>query len=142
MSEAASPAKMPRDVRLDHIGFVDELQKQFANPLKTKVKADFAGKSIERASGDCFDGLVVTGTRLTVDPEKFLRLFERKAITRAQFVAAISVGRDAAIDCVSREDLAKISTEAPTTPSLRVGRIKGVEINLVDAVRSIAAAIG
>lgn len=47
-----SQSTLPRDARLDQIGFVGELQKHHADDLKSAVKARMSGDSIDRATGD------------------------------------------------------------------------------------------
>jgi len=135
------PATSPFDPRVDQLGFVAELQKQFADDLKTVVKTDMLGADEDRRRGESFEAVLVQGTTQTVNPERWVKLYETGRITRAQFMAALSVRRDHALDALGRDELAKISFQTTNTPALRVSRIKGVQVSLVDAVRSLAAAV-
>ena len=132
---------MNRDVRIDQLGFVAELDKSFADPLRDKVKEDLIAKSIERAAGDSFEGLIVKSDSYTVDAAKFLDLYEAGFISRAQLISAIKVNRTPAQQFLSLEKLASISLVTPATPQLRVSRIKGVEVKLITAVERIAKAV-
>jgi len=77
-----------------------------------------------------------------IDPVKWFRLFEAGKISRAAFLECLSVQREAAKEYLSVREIDRISTAAPQpTLSLKVTRKKGVEILLVDAVRSISQAI-
>jgi hypothetical protein len=133
---------LPRDVRVDHLGFVGELADEFAKPLRDRVKTDLEERGTPRVSGDAFQGLLVMVRSSWIDADKFLRLYERKKMSRAQFLAAISVKKEPALQVLSGQDLAAITSEGNATPSLRVTRIKGVEVSLIEAVKTIAAAVG
>jgi hypothetical protein len=133
---------LPRDVRVDHLGLVGELVRQFAEPLKARVKASMDERETDRVEGDRFEALLVAGGVVqTIDPAKFLRLYERKLITRAQLLSALRVSADPAGEFLSRADIEKISEFKPSAAQLRVKRKAGVEVGLVEAVRSLAAAV-
>lgn len=128
-----------RDVRVDRIGLVDEVVRQFRAPLAEQVKADM-GEG-DRVSGDLFGALLVCGIATDVDPEKFFKAFEAGKMTRAQFLSAIKVSTSRAREILSEKDLARISETRPTSPALRVSRLDGVQVELVDAIREISAAV-
>ncbi len=128
---------LPRDVRIDQIGFVGELQKHHADGLKTKLKVRMLDESIERIAGDFFEGLIVLGRVGTVDPKKFYRLIKSGRITEAQFVEAVSINRAAAQKLLPEKDLDRLTDYVDAAPALRVARIKGVELSLVDALAAI-----
>jgi hypothetical protein len=131
-----------RDVRVDHLGFVNELTKHFADPLKQQIKLRMNERKLDLAEGDFFEGLLVRGESSSIDPAKYLKLFEKGRITRADFLSALSIKRTAATVFLSEKEVDAISDATPATPQLRVSRRKGVEIKLVDAVRGLADAIG
>lgn len=143
MSEAAnSVAETPiRDIRVDAIGFVNELVAHFANELKTKVKSGMMEKGAERAEGDAFDALLVAGEISTVDPAKFLRKYEKGEISKKDFLSAISVARGKAEEFMAPRDLDLISDTKASSPSLRVTRKKGVNPTLVESVKAVGAAV-
>ena len=77
MSEATTE-KLPRDVRVDDIGYCGELTKRHADTLKTKVKIGMLERGHERVAGDAFEGLLVSGAQVgTIDPAKWFKLYER-----------------------------------------------------------------
>lgn len=137
MSETATAA-VPRDVRVDQIGFVNELVSQHANNLKTALKVRMDNDSIERVRGDVFEGLLVSTFVSTVPPAKLLALYEKDKITRAQFLSALSVRKEPLEAFLSGDEIRRISETTPGNPQLRVNRIKGVELKLVDAVKGLS----
>jgi|SRR5665213_83439 len=127
--------------RVDQLGFAAEIQKRFAEPLKEKVKEELATRAEDRVAGERFEALLVRANTHWVNPEKFLSLYESGKLTRDQFIAAVKVQRDAALNSMGRADLDEISTATPSTPALRVTQIKGAPlIELADAVAAIATA--
>jgi len=140
---SGEPVEVVRNVGLDHIGFVEELDRRFVRPLRDKVKAALTAKGAVRGAGDYFTGLIAGVGKSTgrIDPEKFLRLYEKKKISRAQLVAAIRVGNEAASECLSQAEIDKISDFTPATPRLCVERIKTVELPLVNCVKGLGEII-
>lgn len=142
MSEVTS---LPRDVRVDHIGFCNELASKLANDLKSAVKVRMAGEEIDRVRGDYFEGQLVQSTVSTVDPAKLLAMYAKEKITRAQMLSALTVKKEPLAEFLTGAQIDAISESGPGTPQLRITRIKGVELKLVDAVKglgeSIAAAV-
>lgn len=130
-----------REKQIDIIGFVGELQKHLAEPLKDRVKHTMGLKGADRAEADYFSALLVQGTIRTIDPSKFLQLYERGKLTRAQFVLALRINREAAAESLSGEEIDRISEQSPATPALRVTRIKGVDLSLAESVKQIAAQV-
>jgi hypothetical protein len=131
-------AAIPRDIRVDQIGFVAELQKLYADHLKTLVKDRMGRESIARVEGDFYEGLLISGGSVSVaDPAKFLRLYESKRITRKEFLSALAVRNEPAKQFLSLDELDAISERQPASPALRVSKKKQVEVKLVDAVKSI-----
>lgn len=133
-------APTPRDVRVDQIGFANELKKHFIDDLKTSVKTRMMTTGTDRCQGDFFEALLADGMRSTIDPVRFFKLFQQKKITKKQFLSAISVGSDAAKAFLSLAAVAEISSSVPVQ-SLTVTRKKDVQIELVDAVSTLGAAI-
>lgn len=131
-----------RDARVDHVGFCNELVKHFAEPTKVAVKNRLLERELDLAEGDFFEGLLIRTCSSVIDPGKLLRLFEKRQITREQFVSAISVRREAAKDFLPGIELAEISEEMPAIASLRITRRKGVEVKLADALRGLGEVIG
>jgi hypothetical protein len=133
-----SETPIPRDKRVDQIGFVKEADEKHAKLLKGDVKLSMINKDQQRVAGDFFEGQLVTFVPATVNPAKFLKLFEQEKITRAQFLAAVSVNTGPCEKFLSGDQLAKISDLGERVTQLRVGRIKGVECKLVDAIAGLA----
>lgn len=78
----AEERKTARNVRVDQIGFVNELVKHYADDLKSSVKVRMLENGVEVAEGDFFSGLLVGRSATVIDPAKFLKLLEKEEITR------------------------------------------------------------
>jgi hypothetical protein len=141
MLDAESPAAVVRDVRVDRIGFVNELVKNYADALKTGVKVAMLDKSAERAAGDYFDALLVQGSTRTIDPKDLYKLLKSGAINEKQFCSAVTVKLDACGEFLSRDQIARLADERPSSPQLRITRKKGVSIGLVEAIKAVSDAI-
>jgi hypothetical protein len=137
MLTSATESPVSQDQRIDQVGFVDELVKKYRDPLQKSIKARQIERDAKRATGLYFESLLVGYTPSTTSPEKLFRLLQREKITRAQFLSAISVKRDAALEFLSRDQLAEISEEGEPINKLNIVRIKGAELALVDAVKGL-----
>ena len=138
MSEAAAPA---RDFRIDQIGFAGELQKRHVDNLKSAVKVRMTGEGLDLVAGDFFEGRLVATETGVVDPAKLLNLWAKDKITRAQLLSALSVRKEPLAEFLSRGEIEAMSTTAAGSPQLRVTRIKGVELKLVDAVKGLGESL-
>lgn len=137
-------ATIPRDGRLDEIGVVKELARHFDKEVIPAVKGRMAERGQELAEADVFQGLLATGTTETIDPDKFLALFEAGTLTREQFVQCISVRKGSREDpgasrYLSGAQISAISRKTKNTPALTVTRIKGVEAKLLETVEQLGA---
>lgn len=139
MSDANQTPIVPdRDVRVDQIGFVNELQTKYVDPIKKAVKARMLERASQLAAGDFFEGKLVTGGVVgTLDPRKVFRLVKNGKLTESQFLDCVKVERGKLEEFVSGKDLDRMSEFLPATPQLRVTRIKGVEVTLVDAIKAL-----
>jgi hypothetical protein len=135
-------AALPRDVRVDPMGFIAELQKRHGDNLKTKVKVRMLNDEIDRVAGDFFEGLLVQGQTRTVDPKKMLAKFKAGEVSEKDLLSCLSVRREAALEFMSERELDAISTIGSAQPALRVTRKKGVELELVKAVNGLGESIG
>lgn len=135
-------AELRRDVRVDQIGFCNELEKRYAKTLIASVKLKMAADVVEKVQGDYFEGLLVRAMERTVDPANLLKLLTQKKITVAQFLSAITVQIKPCTAFLSGDQINAMSDSAPATPKLLITRKKGVEILLVDVVKGLGAAIG
>ena len=134
-------AKIPFDKRIDQIGMAAELQKNFADALKSSVKVTMLEKSAERAEGDFFDAVITTSTSRSIDPEDLFRLLKQEKITSKQFLSALKVNVDKCEEFLSRVDVEKLATRGAPTTTLRISRKKGVTVALVDCLKAIGSAI-
>jgi hypothetical protein len=137
MPDDLPPAR--RDVRVDRIGFAKELDRQYVDDLKDAVKA--AHPVGTRLEGDYFEATVAGTSSTEVAPSGWLRLYEAKAIDRAQFLAGIKVSTTVAKDTLSQRDYKRLATTTEGSPRLNVTRRKGVEVALVDALKGLGTAI-
>ena len=126
--------RIGRDVRVDAIGFVGELDRQVAKDLRTQVKLRMDVDGLERVTGDYFAGLLVSASSSEVDAEKWLAAWEAGRITRRQFVDAIAVGKTEAKRALGDDAVARITTAKPPTLKLNIERIQGPEPSLSDAL--------
>ena len=139
MSAQTLERAVGNDRRVDQIGYVAELVKQFADPAKAALKLRMAQREIDLAEGSKFQALLVAGVSIgVVDPARLLKLYESKQITRQQFLSAITVRNEPCRQFLSRDAIDAISAQKPAEPRLTVSRRKGVEISLVEAVRELA----
>lgn len=130
-----------RDVRIDTLGFVGELQKQLADDLKTEVKIAMSTKGAYRAEGDHFEAVLAPRPTHVADAAKWMSLYEDGKITRRQFLAAVRVSNESALEAISGEQLAKISRTIEGAPALCVKRIKGVEPSLLKAIEQLSTIV-
>lgn len=132
--EAERPAQ--RDIRIDRIIFVKELIDKYQKPLIDQVKEGrFDG---DRVEGDYAEGLIVETESTVIDIPGFIKLWKKKVISDDQFERAISVSPTEAQKILSENDLKKISTKKPGSKVLRPTRKKGVQMELIDAVKSLS----
>lgn len=133
--------KTCRDTRVDHIGFVKELDKHFASPINDVVKAKLGSEGIDLAVGDFFQGLYLPGYRRMIDPDRFLRLYDKGKITRAQLVSVMTINRKTASEFLSGNALDDLSVPLPDAPSLTITRKKNVELPLVEVIKALGPLI-
>jgi hypothetical protein len=138
IEEAPAPERR-RDVRVDQIGFVNELMKRFADPLKDKVKADQADKVV--LEGDFFEGAITSSTDTEISASGWFRLYESKVIDRAQFVDGLKVSTTVAKRVLDEKTLNRLSKQSPGPRKLTITRKKTVELGLVTAVRNLGDTI-
>ena len=132
---------IPRDVRVDQLGFASELQKQHVDNLKSAVKVRMDGEGLTRVEGDYFEGLLVPQDVTSIDPAKLLALYAKDKITRAQLLSCLSVKKEPLAVFLTGGQIAAMSETKPGTPQLRVTRKKGVEVKLVDALKKLGDSI-
>jgi hypothetical protein len=130
--------KVPRDIRVEQLGFVNELYDQFFKPLNDEVKKSMIAKGQELVRADFFEGKIVQATPTFVDNDLLLRLYDAGKLTRKELLTLIGAKVEPCRKFFSAKDLAKISVKGTLTNKLCVERIDGVEVALVDAVRALA----
>jgi hypothetical protein len=131
--------KPRRDVRIDQIGFANELVKHYVDPLKDAVKsAHEAGTSLE---GDFFTARIDAADKTTVDARRWFKLFSDGEMTRDQFLDAITVSTTDARRVLGEKAFEKASTTVAAGDRLTVTRKKGAEIGLVQAVNTLSHTI-
>lgn len=130
-----------RESRLDQLGMVNELVKQYFDPLNDAVKKTLKTKGVKHAVADHFEGKLVDASPESIDPGKFLKLYEDGRLKRHELLKCLSIHKKAATEFLSGKEISAISKPLAPFCALYVTRIKGVEIELVDAVKSIAAAV-
>lgn len=131
-----------RDVRVDRIGFVGELMKQYIDGdhgLKAKVKGELeAGQSAE---GDYFVGRLDAAVAAEISASGVYKLHKQGKLSEAELIEMISVKSTVAKEKIDPKTLKRLTRTYEGTPRLTITRKKGVEIKLVDAVRGLSSAI-
>ena len=79
--------------------------------------------------------MLALGSVTITDAERGLRIYERKRLTRAQFLSAIAVRVKPLTAFMSSDAIDAISGSAPRRSSLTVKRKKAVEASLAIAVQ-------
>jgi len=124
---------------IDRIGFLDELWSRIGDPLRANVKG--AMRLGTKAPGAWFEAHKIGGMKTVVEAEGFVRLWESGKITRAQFVATISVLVAPARELLAEGDFARISASEAATPKLTVKRLPEMTVELADAMEEVALAV-
>jgi hypothetical protein len=130
-----------RDVRVDRIGYAREIVELWAEPMKAEVKAKMLASKLVLVEGDRYQGRLAESAPSTVDPGKFYDLMSFGRISKAEFISAIRVNKEAAGQFLSPKDLDAISTPpAVAVVSLTITRIKGIDVPLREAIEGVVKA--
>ncbi len=140
MATESVPAKRRRDVRVDRIGFVQELAKHWieAKPDGVKARVKMGLEVGEAVEGDFFFARLDAASETEISVSAVLKLYEQKAISRAELVEMLTVRNEPARKILSPKTIQRISQTFTGSPRLVVARKEGVEVKLADAVRGIA----
>lgn len=133
-----------RDAHIDQIGLIEELKRKHAEKLRVQLKArllqSVGENGCARAEADRFEALLVTGlSSARIVPKKFFGLLKSQTITEADFISCLSVSREKAMNLLGSKLLDPISKKFNQPDRLAITRKKGVEFDLVEAVRKLAA---
>jgi hypothetical protein len=132
-------ARLRRDVRVDRLGFVKELADQYGGPIRDAMKA--AMEEGERVEGDFFEGLLAGSTSTTINKAALLRMYEAKKLTKAEFLDCIEGSVSGAKRRIDPKLLKTLCKTSEGSCSLRIARKKGVQVELVDALKALNAEI-
>ena len=117
------PPQRRRDVRVDRIGYVQELVKHWieadthgdkSQGLKGRVKAAMSGAEI--LEGDAFEAVLAQSTDSTLSTAGLLRLYEGKAITRPEFLQMVRGVVEPARKILPAKSFARLVLQAKGTP--------------------------
>lgn len=146
MSKEAPPVpacKRNRDIRVDRIGFVNELVSEYIggdDGVKAKLKATLAPG--DEAFADFFESKLVAATDSSVSVSALMKLYECRAISRAQFVDCLTASASKVTKLgLPLKVVKRLVKSFPGTPRLIVNRIKGMEFDLADAITALHGAI-
>lgn len=131
-----------RDVRVDRIGLVNELVKNWIegkDGVKARVKAGM--KPGETVEGDLFTGRLDGCTESVIDASKLLKLLEKRAVSRPEFCSMIGVKVAVAKQVLDARTFARLCRSYPGTDRLTVERKDRVELTLVRAVTLLGEAL-
>jgi hypothetical protein len=141
-TKTAPAHALPRDARVDPIGFAEELGKHFVTLHRDKVKLSMIEKSVDRVAGEYFEGLLICpADRGTIEARKLFRLVAAGKLTESQFLECVTVQRKAAEQYVAGKELDRMSSFTESTPYIKIARRKDVQLELVDMVKGLSAAL-
>jgi len=132
------------DVRVDRIGFVGELVKNYIEGpkgVKAQVKSQMSADGSGTVEGQYFVGRLDPSTEREIPVGSLLRLYEEKAITRAQLCEMLTAKVAVAAEVLDQTTFRRICRSSPGTPRLVVERKGGVQIELKDALVGLHRAI-
>lgn len=136
-----------RDIRVDRLGFVQELAKVYidgtdAKPgIKPQVKATMQpGEVVE---GDFFEATLTGTTGSAVDVPALIRMYDKNLITRGELAGCLTGSAEAVqrLPGMTKARLTTLITRKAGTPRLNVKRREGVAVPLVNAVLGLHAAL-
>jgi hypothetical protein len=137
--------KRSRDIRVDRIGFVQELEGQYIDGTKEKpgikpvVKATMiVGDVLE---GDFFEATLTGASTSSVPPAFVLGLLAKKKLTRAQALACLATRTGELTKAIGEAEVKKVATVEPGTPRFSVKRKEGVNVELKAALVGLSGAI-
>jgi hypothetical protein len=134
--DTAGHAPPKRDVRIDRVGFAEELVTHFAAPLRKKIKAYHVVGS--KLTADHFCGEIIPCVDTHVPAALWLDLFAKGIITQPQMLSGLSVSTTAARKVLSEADFARVAVTSPGTPRLAIARHKGASPDLVRGIIALS----
>lgn len=139
LDETAAPV---RDVRVDRIGYCQDLLKLWSDPMRKALKDRLKADEIAAVEGDYYEGKLAAPPNVRkIDPAKFYKLLKAKKIKEKDFLRAIAVSGSAAEEFMAPRDLEAISTFEPGEPRFTISRKKGIDVPLATAVANVANAM-
>jgi hypothetical protein len=109
--------------------------KLLKDPAAEAVKEHLTKKGATRCYGDTFEALLVgSGEGVEVDASKFLDLYAKGRIKRAQLVGSIKVSVEKARELLSAADFQRVTHAVPAAKRLTPRRIKDEPVDLVAAL--------
>jgi hypothetical protein len=132
-----------RDRRVDEIGLLKALIKQHLEPLIEKVRGYMDDNEIGQLLGTLFTAKLIEGATETIDPGKFLKLWENGEMTRKDLIGCLKVTKKPACEVVPAATLRrrKIMTTNDPTVSLRVVANPGVDLGTADVIDGVDAIV-
>lgn len=139
---AAPPAAPPaRDVRVDRVGYAEDLLKLWAVPMKDALKGRMARDTLTIVEADRYVGRLSGSTSSIVDPVAFFKLYKKGKISERDFVACLRISKEAAEGFMAPPELAKISESKPGASRLTISRRKGIDLPLKEVIDGIVEAM-
>jgi hypothetical protein len=129
-----------RDVRVDRVGLVEELDRLWSAPMKKKIKEDMAKEGLEVVTADLCEAKLASSMSSWIDPVKFFKLFEKGEISRKDLLDTLSISKSAAAKFMSARDLEGVSLSEPGPAKLSIVRRKGIDLTLRQVIQGIAGA--
>ena len=130
-----------RDVRVDRVGYAQELVRLWADPIRASVKTKMKEQELDVVEGDRYEGKIAAATTSSIDAAKFFRQFKAGKIKEADFISAIRVSREAAAAFMPPRDLEAITEREPGEPRFTISRKKGIDLPLAAVIAGINEAV-
>ena len=137
---AAAPAEAKttgRDVRVDRVGYVEDLVDLWCTPIRKAVKSKMVDGELDLLEGDVYEGKLVATTASCIPAAALYRLLKRGKIKEKDFLAAIGVSKSEASKFLSERELAAITESAEGTPRFSIARKKGIDVTLAQIIERV-----
>jgi hypothetical protein len=138
---APSISAPARDVRVDRIGYAQDVLRLWADPMKQKLKERMRRDEVALVEAERYVGQLAESTSSTVDAKKFFKLFKAGKISEADFLNCLRISKEAAGEFMAPRELEAICESHPTEPRLTIARRKGIDLPLATVIDALAEAV-
>lgn len=130
-----------RDVRVDRIGYAEDLIDYWAAPMKAALKQRMSAEKFSVVESDRYFGKLSRPTSSTIDAAQFFKLYRDGDITEADFLSCLRISKEAAGEFLSDREIEAMSKQgAAAEPRLTISRRKGIDLPLATIIQGIVEA--